>query len=86
MEIKFSPQFLKQLHRQTPKIQQKFYERLELWQHDPWHALLRVHTLHGRYHGFYSINITGDMRALYQIVEENLVLFDSIGTHSQLYG
>jgi mRNA-degrading endonuclease YafQ of YafQ-DinJ toxin-antitoxin module len=42
--------------------------------------------LTGEYAGLYSINITGDIRALYEKIDESYVIFGFIGTHSQLYG
>jgi mRNA-degrading endonuclease YafQ of YafQ-DinJ toxin-antitoxin module len=33
----------------------------------------------------YSINITGDWRAIYMPINNNEVLFIAFGTHSQLY-
>lgn len=33
----------------------------------------------------YSINITGDWRAIYMPININEVLFIAFGTHSQLY-
>jgi mRNA-degrading endonuclease YafQ of YafQ-DinJ toxin-antitoxin module len=38
-----------------------------------------------KYLGYRSINITGDVRALYTVKEGALILFVFIGTHSQLY-
>lgn len=42
--------------------------------------------LTGEYAGLYSINITGDIRALYKKVGDTYAIFGFIGTHSQLYG
>lgn len=42
--------------------------------------------LTGEYAGLYSLNITGDIRALYEKIDDAYVIFGFIGTHSQLYG
>lgn len=42
--------------------------------------------LSGNYSGFHSINITGDIRALYEEIDGSYVIFEFIGTHSELYG
>jgi mRNA-degrading endonuclease YafQ of YafQ-DinJ toxin-antitoxin module len=42
--------------------------------------------LTGEYAGLYSINITGDIRALYEKIDDTYAIFGFIGTHSQLYG
>jgi len=36
--------------------------------------------------GYWSKSVNGDLRAIYQRVGEELVIFALIGTHSELYG
>lgn len=60
-------------------------ERIILWQTDPLNSQLRDHQLKGKYKHYRSSDITGDYRALY-LQKEAEVIFDKIGTHSQLYG
>ena len=86
MKIKFSKKFNKQLGKLSLKQQDKFWMRLELWQEDPTNSLLRLHRLEGKLEKYYSINITGDIRALYEVVNGEMYLYDMIGSHSQLYG
>lgn len=63
--------------------------RLDMFVSNPKHPLLRDHALSGIYEGYRSINITGDWRALYKIVEpiieDSFIVFVDLGTHSQLY-
>ena len=68
------------------KQQNRFWSRLELWQEDPNNPLLRLHELEGELANYYSINVTGDIRALYEIIGDVVYIYDMIGTHSQLYG
>ena len=68
-----------------PNVRNKLSERVELFIHDSNHAQLRNHELKGKWIGYRSIDITGDIRALY-LVRDDEVIFDAIGTHSQLYG
>lgn len=85
MIIRQTRQFVKQLAKQPPKIQQAFYLRLALLEEDTHNPLLRNHLLQGKLKGYYSINITGDVRAIYMIIDDEIYLFDLIGSHSQLY-
>jgi addiction module RelE/StbE family toxin len=51
--------------------------------------LLRIHSLKGKYSGYFSFNVTDDWRALFKIKESRnklIITFHSIGTHSKLYG
>jgi addiction module RelE/StbE family toxin len=85
MKIDYTKNFEKQYLKLPEKIQNKFKSRLRLFLLDPYAPQLRNHSLRGKYEGFYSINVTGDIRALYRIENEQIVLFSFIGTHSQLY-
>jgi len=49
------------------------------------HPLLNNHDVSKVYTGCRSINITGDYRAIFQD-EGEIVIFITIGTHSELYG
>lgn len=86
MEVRFSKRFNKQLGKLSKQKQDKFWERLELWQRHPESPLLHQHRLSGKLSHFYSINIGGDLRALFQVVDGTIVIYEMIGTHSQLYG
>jgi addiction module RelE/StbE family toxin len=86
MEVIFHRTFLRQYKKVPSRVQEQFYERLELWLENPTHPSLRIHTLKGKYTGYWSMNITGDIRALYREEGKEVVIFAFIGTHSQLYG
>ena len=63
----------------------KLATRLALFQNDPFSSVLRNHALHEPYADFRSIDITGDLRAHYRLVEPETALFTTLGTHSELY-
>ncbi len=63
----------------------KLLERISCFGDNPLHPTLRNHALRGKYKAYRSIDITGDIRALY-VQNGNDVVFDVVGTHSQLYG
>ena len=67
------------------KVKAKMVERITLFSKDPLSMTLRNHALSTPYKGSYSIDITGDYRAIYQLVDDETALFTHIGTHSQLY-
>ena len=85
MIVKYSRRFLKQYYKLSPKIQERFQQRLNLWQIEPDSPLLGIHFLSRQFAGYYSLNVTGDIRALYHKVGAEYVLFGFIGSHSQLY-
>ena len=86
MEVKFSSKFAKQYDKSPFKIRQAFDNRLKLFLGDTFHPLLNNHSLVGKYTGYRSINVTGDWRAIFhEFHSGELVYFEAIGTHSQLY-
>jgi len=83
--IDFTKGFTKQFKKLPKRQQEKFYGRLKLFKDDPYASLLNNHGLKGKYLGYRSINIESDLRALYFIEKDVIVIFAFIGSHSQLY-
>ena len=86
MIIKRTAKFKKQYKKLPIKIQLQFDDRLRLYVVRPDDVMLNVHMLKGKYAGYWSLNVSGDFRALYQKNGETIIIFGLIGTHSQLYG
>ncbi len=84
MRITYSKQFLKTVRKLPPKVQVQLADRIELFGLNPLHKQLKNHSLHTPYRGSYSINVTGDYRAIYYLIDDQTALFTHIGTHSQL--
>ena len=85
MNVVFHKNFDKMASKLSPKIRHKIVERIIQFSEDPLSPNLRNHAIQTPYKGSYSINITGDYRAIYQLVDDRTALFTHIGTHSQLY-
>jgi addiction module RelE/StbE family toxin len=85
MNVVFHKRFEKMVQKLTPKVKQKMIERINLFTQDPLDKRLRNHALHTPYKGSYSIDITGDYRAIYELIDDETALFTHVGTHSQLY-
>lgn len=77
--------FDKQYAKLSIKNKLRFKERLTVFIDSPFDVTLRNHALKGRYLGYRSINITGDIRALYTVKNNTIVILSFIGSHSQLY-
>jgi len=86
MIIKHTATFKKQYRKLPPKFQEQFDERLRLFLQDPIDPRLRIHPLRGAYNGYWSMDVSGDLRALYRKDGDEIIIFGLIGTHSQLYG
>ncbi len=85
MILVFSNTFKKTYSKFSLNIQNQIDLRIKLFAQDPHNAQLNKHKLKGKYFGCFSINISSDMRAVYQSLDTDTVLFIKIGTHSELY-
>ncbi|PIS07096.1 hypothetical protein COS66_03750 [Candidatus Berkelbacteria bacterium CG06_land_8_20_14_3_00_43_10] len=77
--------FTKDLRKQTAKVKDRAKDRLYIFCHNPFNPILYNHALTGRWKGHRSINITGDIRAIYKQIDETAVVFVALGSHSELY-
>jgi addiction module RelE/StbE family toxin len=85
MVIETTKAFDKQYAKLNLGIKSAFKKRLELFKLNPFDTSLRNHSLKGKYLGYRSIDISGDVRALYTTRGNVIIIFGFIGTHSQLY-
>lgn len=81
----FHKGFKRRVGKLKPNERKKLAERLELFARDPFAPELRNHALHEPYADFRSITISGDLRAHYRLLEQNVAFFTTLGTHSELY-
>lgn len=85
MRLQFTKRFAKQRGKLPENIKAALAERLQFFLQNPFHPTLHNHKLHGPHADCRSINISGDIRAVYWHVESNIVEFVAVGTHSELY-
>lgn len=85
MNIETTKAFDKQYAKLNIKVKLAFKQRVTLFKANPFDTKLRNHALKGKYLGYRSIDITGDVRALYTVHGDTVIIFGFIGTHSQLY-
>lgn len=86
LHIDFSSSFNKKLNKAPTNVEMAFRSRLKIFIENPQSRVLNNHALKGKLSIFRSINITGDWRALYTTKDSgNTVIFETLGTHSQLY-
>ena len=85
MIIIYHRNFEKNYKKLSSKGKNELKERLVLFAKDEFNPILNNHALKGKYLGYRSINISGDLRALYK-TEGNQIIFVAINSHSNLYG
>ncbi|MBI4128863.1 MAG: type II toxin-antitoxin system mRNA interferase toxin, RelE/StbE family [Parcubacteria group bacterium] len=85
MKIVFHKHFEKKYTNLRPADKKRFKERSALFMHDPYDPVLNNHPLRGKYKGYRSINVGGDLRAIYTLINDDTAFFVAIDTHSNLY-
>ncbi len=81
-----SSEFNKRFKKLSKKMQQKVLDRLDIFEADKFDEILDNHKLTGEYEGCRSIDITGNVRVIYEEIKEGVYVLVSVGTHTQLYG
>ena len=85
MKIRFHKNFIKKYKLLSEKQKKKTQGRLGLFLSNSFNMVLSNHPLKGKYLDYRSINITGDLRAIYKFVSDGECIFVEIGTHNKLY-
>jgi len=85
MTIQLHKNFEKQYKKLKASEKQKVKERLQLFLENPFNPLLHNHPLKGKYTDYRSIDITGDLRAVFKMLSETEYIFVAVDTHSNLY-
>ena len=88
MNVGGHPKFQRAYNRRiakNKKLARKFQERLQLFQKNPQSPLLHDHALTGDKKGLRAFSISGDVRVVYELVDEDHALLLDIGSHNQVY-
>jgi len=80
-KIEYSNYFLKVMKRLPDDIQKIVARKEELFRINPLHPSLRLHELHGRYVGVWSISVTRGYRIIFERQSDGGILFLSVGSH-----
>lgn len=84
MEVKFHRNFKKKFKKLPVKIQERFYERLDILFQNKFERVLNNHVVDPVFPHCSSINVSGDYRAIFED-HDGVIIFLTIGTHSELY-
>ena len=84
MILEFHNSFEKDYQKLGKKLQRQVQERLKLFLKNINDSQLHNHPLKGKYLDYRSINISGDYRAIFKMLEERCI-FVRVDTHSSLY-
>ena len=82
--VELHKNFIRQYKKQRA-IREQVDERLALFRANPFERILNNHPLSGNRKGQWTINITGDWRAVYVFKDKDTVVFMDLDTHGNLY-
>jgi addiction module RelE/StbE family toxin len=85
MRIIFHRKFEKKYKKLPNNIKSKIKEKISIFISDLYNPELNNHVLRGKYFGYRSINIAGDLRIIYKLIDKDLAVFSDVGSHSELY-
>lgn len=85
MNTRFHKNFEKQYKRLQKREKNRFKEKIQIFFKDEFDPILNNHPLKGKYKGYRSINVTGDLRAVYKRLVRDRAVFIAIDKHSNLY-
>ena len=86
MIILYHIRFEKRAKKLSRSDRELLAQKIEIFADDPNDRTLRNHALQGKYFGYRSIDVKGDLSALYCEVESGIIRFCYLGTHHELYG
>lgn len=84
MRITLHKNFEKRYKKLVASEKEKFKNRRDIFLKDEFDPILNNHPLRGEYQGYRSINVMGDLRAIYKKIGK-VAIFVTVGSHSNLY-
>ena len=81
IELYYSKKFVKELKKLPKEIIELAIKKETIFRKNPLHSSLRLHELHGKFEGIWSISITSNYRIIFERMDNGDILFVSIGKH-----
>lgn len=77
---------LKKFLKNHPDMLDRYAKAIEILETNPYHPLLRLHKLQGKFYDFHSVSININYRVIIDfIIQENKIIPIDIGTHDDVY-
>jgi addiction module RelE/StbE family toxin len=80
-EIHYSIKFIKEIKKLPKEIFDLAVKKEEIFRINPIHPSLRLHELHGKFKGIWSISLTNNYRIIFERMPNGDILFISVGRH-----
>lgn len=80
-KILYSDKFFSIFKKLPKKIKKSSHIKVEIFKTNPLHPSLRLHELHGKFSGLWSISINNNYRLIFERLPNGDIVFISIGKH-----
>ena len=80
-EIHFSKKFIKEFKKLPGDISKIAIKKETIFRKNPLHFSLKLHELHGKFRGIWSISLSANYRIIFERMKNGDILFISIGKH-----
>jgi addiction module RelE/StbE family toxin len=87
-EIAFSTSFKRSLKKKIKGqkyLEEKFWQKVDLFISDPFDKSLKTHKLSGNLKDLWSFSIEFDIRIIFFFTNDNKAVFVDIGKHDEVY-
>lgn len=88
IKIGYSSSFnksFKKLVKNSPEIEAKFWDKIDIFYENPFDIRLKTHKLTGKLKNLWSFSVDFDIRVIFNFESDNLISFLDIGTHKDVY-
>jgi len=88
IEIAFSSSFKRAFKKRVPghpASETRFWERVAIFQNNPFDPRLKTHKLSGQLKDLWGFSVEYDLRVIFAFVGDQRALFVDIGSHEEVY-
>ena len=82
MRIYYSAKFVKSYKKLPIEVKLVAEKKEAIFRQNPFDPRLKTHKLKGELSEFYSFSITYHFRIVFHFESDNVIIFDTIGTHA----
>ena len=86
--VSYSKRFIRLFKKKISSkrnIEDIFFQKVEVFVHNPFHSSLKTHKLSGYLEGYWSFSVEYDLRIIFYFNSDNNAVFADIGTHDEVY-
>ncbi len=80
-DVHYSKRFIKEFKKLPRELIKLRVKKEKIFRENPLHPSLRLHELHGKFEGIWSISIASSYRIIFERMKGGDIVFISVGKH-----